>query len=140
MQTPTTRYLCPLDCGWHHDETPPDFSDPTALHPFIPQDWAAGMDGMAAGFAAGQLAVVEAAVREHLETHPLVEWVAEVARLQRELNAAVAVRPACSGEEGFCDAHGFHRHPVEESLRTYATVADIPLTSGNAPDIEGAGQ
>lgn len=88
--TPTTRYLCPLNCGWHHDETDPDFSDPSAVHPFVGQDWASGIDGLVAGLAAGRATVVEAAVKAHLETHPLIEWVQEVARLQRELNIAVA--------------------------------------------------
>lgn len=41
----TTRTLCPLDCGWHHDQ--PEL---------------------------GQLAAGEAELRAHLETHTLEHW------------------------------------------------------------------
>jgi hypothetical protein len=81
---PTTRYLCPLNCGWHHDETDPDFSNPSAVHPFVEQDWASGIDGLVAGLAAGRAAVVEAAVKAHLETHPLIEWAQALAEARQE--------------------------------------------------------
>lgn len=104
--TPTTRYLCPLNCGWHHDETDPDFSNPDATHPFVEQDWASGIDGLVAGLVAGRAAVVEAAVKAHLETHPLIEWAQKVASLQRDLAGAEADVQRAMDEWGKCGKRG----------------------------------
>jgi hypothetical protein len=58
----TTRYFCPLDCGWHHDQ------------------------------ADGDVLVAEAALREHCESHPLEQWVrALVATRRRAIRAERAV-------------------------------------------------
>jgi hypothetical protein len=86
----TTRYLCPLDCGWHYDETPPDFSSPATLPPFVPQPQMEGIDAMVLGFAVGAVAVVEAVTRAHCGTHLLVEWVQAVSGLQRERDRLAA--------------------------------------------------
>jgi hypothetical protein len=109
--TPTTRYLCPLNCGWHHDETDPDFSNPDARHPFVAQDWASGIDGLVAGLVAGQAAVAEAAVKAHLETHPLIEWARKVTSLQRNLAGAEADVQLAMDEWGKSD-----RHHAEKSV------------------------
>lgn len=84
-----TRYLCPLACGWHHDQPDPDLSDPGAVHPFIAQDWATGIDALVAGFAAGEAAVVEEALKAHLGTHTLVEWVTALVEAQRKMQPVV---------------------------------------------------
>lgn len=94
----TTRYLCPLECGWHHDVPPVSAErlaelgaaiDPAALDP-----------GDAIGSFARQAYVVEAqqtetALREHLATHTTEQFVqvihdlrAEVARLNRAAEPA----------------------------------------------------
>ncbi|MFE5332931.1 hypothetical protein ACFRCG_41765 [Embleya sp. NPDC056575] len=58
----TTRYSCPLDCGWHHDA--PAVAD------------------------LGVLADVERCAAEHLATHTTAQWAAEVGRLKRKLALA----------------------------------------------------
>lgn len=85
----TTRYLCPLDCGWHYDRPDPDLSDPDAFHPFIAQPGTTGLDALAAGLAAGDAAVVDQALKEHLGTHDLVEWVTALVEAQRKLQPVV---------------------------------------------------
>lgn len=153
---PTTRFLCPLDCGWHHD--PRTLPDLTGLSGnTIEEIIRAGIER--------QNQADEEAIREHLESHPLIEWVTEVARLQRELNTAVATGGVATGSRTWVEAGpdcGFpsvlpRQHSADLQrrvaerfgfpLRTPATggklapaAADIPLTSRNAADIEGAGQ
>lgn len=70
----TSRILCPLDCGWHHDQTDP-----------------------------GQLAAVEAELRAHLETHTLEHWTLALSnargraiRAERALVAIDGLLPAIS--------------------------------------------
>jgi hypothetical protein len=72
-----TRYTCPIDsCGWVHDDPGPfqrelvEAGDP---HDVVRQHFLA----------------MEDLVREHLETHSLLEWAQEVDRLKAELRAAV---------------------------------------------------
>lgn len=70
-----TRYGCPIgSCDWTHDDGGP--SIPAA---YIPE----GLPdpGVVATAHAMNL---EGIVREHLETHPLIEWAREVARLRDE--------------------------------------------------------
>lgn len=78
----TTRYLCPLDCGWHHDQDDADRN--FDFGPFAGDRWAPGTDPIAAVGAAARLLASETAVRAHMESHSLVEWVTAVSRLQRE--------------------------------------------------------
>lgn len=60
-----TRYHCPLGaCDWAHDDPGPAVeidSDPEAL-------------------ALSHAVAIDGIIREHLETHPLEEWAAEVVR------------------------------------------------------------
>lgn len=125
----TTRYLCPLDCGWHHDQPDPDLSDPDVVYPYIAQDWATGIDGIAAGFVAGRAAVIEEALKAHLETHSLVEWVTEVARLQRELNRTLATGGILSDGivwgEGGPDCGMFPARPRQRSEAVQRQVRDL---------------
>lgn len=79
--TPTNRYLCPLDCGWH--------LDPRALPDLAGLSGNSIEDIISSGIER-QAQAEETVIREHLETHSLVEWVTEVARLQRELNRTLA--------------------------------------------------
>lgn len=64
----TTRILCPLDCGWHHDVEDPTLNPATATMP-LPTPDLAYMLGL------GRLHAVEGILRAHLETHQLIEWV-----------------------------------------------------------------
>ena len=63
--TPTTQYLCPLACGWIHDQGAPDFSG-------VP---GSTMEEIVFAAIARQHAADEIVIREHLETHALLEWV-----------------------------------------------------------------
>lgn len=70
----TTRTLCPLDCGWHHDQDDP-----------------------------GQPQLVEAELRTHLETHTLEQWTLALTnargraiRAERALVAVDGLLPAIS--------------------------------------------
>jgi hypothetical protein len=89
----TTRYLCPLECGWHHDRPPfPDAWIPTDVTtPIAPE----AIQRMAGEALRQDAECVEGALREHLATHTTEQFVrtihdlrAEVARLER------AARPA----------------------------------------------
>ena len=94
----TTRYLCPLECGWHHDVPPPSLDRIAELG--ATADPAARDLGEAIGSVATQACIVEAqqtetALREHLATHTTEQFVrtiqglrAEVARLNRAAEPA----------------------------------------------------
>lgn len=97
--TPRTRRFCPL-CDWHLDTPDPDPS------PAVTPDWLA-----TARVEHGDLAddpvflallahvePIEAEIRSHLETHALIEWVAEVMRLRRELEPLAALAPGVRDE------------------------------------------
>lgn len=77
-----TRTLCPLDCGWHHDQ--PDF-DPAVPQPFATAPPPEGADPIVWGFLLGGTLVVENALKAHLESHELIEWVTALAGARREL-------------------------------------------------------
>ncbi len=81
----TTRYLCPLECGWHHDRPPLPL--PThATTPIAPE----AIQHMARVVLRQDAERVEAALREHLATHTAEQFVrvihdlrAQVERLKR---------------------------------------------------------
>lgn len=68
-----TRYECPIgSCEWTRDDPGPDPSEGTGE-----------TIGQAAENAVrAYLLRAESAIREHLETHPLLEWAQEVMRLR----------------------------------------------------------
>lgn len=89
----TTRYLCPLECGWHHDRPPfPDTWVPEhATTPIAPE----AIQRMAGEMLRQGAERTEAAMREHLATHTTEQFVrtiqglrAEVARLKRAAEPA----------------------------------------------------
>lgn len=80
--TPVARYFCPLDCGWHHDQAAPDFTDPDRLYPIA--DIPEGVDQIAFQAAAGALRTVDAIVKRHLETHGLLDWSQAITRIKAE--------------------------------------------------------
>lgn len=74
----TTRYLCPLECGWYHDRPPhPTTWVPTAVE---------SIQEMAAEITRQDAARVEKAVREHLATHTMEQF----ARVIHDLRAEIA--------------------------------------------------
>lgn len=90
----TTRYLCPLECGWHHDVPPPTVDrvvelggavDLAVLSP------SAAVNAMATQAYLRETELTETALREHLATHTTEQFVrvihdlrVEVARLNSE--------------------------------------------------------
>lgn len=94
----TTRYLCPLECGWHHDVPPPTAERVVQLTPTVglagltPSE---AINAMATGAYLREAELTETALREHLDTHTTVEFAqvihdlrAEVARLKRAAEPA----------------------------------------------------
>ena len=85
----TTRYLCPLECGWHHDEPPPSMSDAAGITP----DPAAGDLSEAIASIAGQAVrgradETEEALSVHLGTHTTEQFVRTIQQLRAELEQA----------------------------------------------------
>lgn len=84
----TTRYLCPLECGWHHDEPPFEPSDAVGI---VPDPAATDLQGAISSIAEQvgyrRAETVESAVREHVATHGITTV--------EELRAAIAaIQPA----------------------------------------------
>lgn len=68
---PVTRYTCPISvCPWVHDDPGPSTAGAFTSDP--------------AAIAAAHMLGMEGTVREHLETHPLIDWAREIARLRED--------------------------------------------------------
>lgn len=94
----TTRYLCPLECGWHHDVPPPSvdraielgaMADPAA------RDFQEAVSSVVRNASFAEVDRTETALREHLATHTTEQFVrtiqtlrAEVERLRRAAEPA----------------------------------------------------
>lgn len=94
----TTRYLCPLECGWHHDVPPPSINriaelgataDPAACEPYE------AVNSIARDAYRREAEQTEQALREHLGTHTPEQFVrvihdlrADIARLKRAAEPA----------------------------------------------------
>lgn len=90
----TTRYLCPLECGWHYDRPPfPDAWTPTdATVPVSPE----AIQRIAGELLRQDVEQTEAALREHLATHSMEQFVQTIHDLRAEvaqLRGAGLVRP-----------------------------------------------
>ncbi len=91
MSTPvagTTRYLGPLECGWHHDVPPP--SPERVVELGVTADPAARDVQEAITSVAHQAYVEEAertetALREHLDTHTTEQFVRTIQNLRAEV-------------------------------------------------------
>lgn len=103
----TSRFLCPLDCGWHHDQ--PDFN-PDVPQPFASQSAPQGVDPDTWGYTLGRALVVEDALKEHLQTHGLLTWVEVVTAAKQRAEAADAqvarIRAFLEDMAGWCSPHG----------------------------------
>lgn len=89
---PFTRYFCPLECGWHYDQTPPTpgegLPQPLAQRPDESfQDLVARMAGET---ARAHLKQVEDALNEHLNTHSVLQAVTKAAEFRDERDRAHA--------------------------------------------------
>ena len=94
----TTRYLCPLECGWHHDVPTPSvylaielcaLADPAA------RDFQEAVSSVVRNASFAEVDRTETALREHLATHTTEQFVrtiqtlrAEVERLRRAAEPA----------------------------------------------------
>jgi hypothetical protein len=96
----TTRYLCPLECGWHHDVPPPSvdraielgaMADPAA------RDFQEAVSSAARSASLTESDRTETALREHLATHTTEQFVRVIHDLRVEA-AALRERPASSEE------------------------------------------
>lgn len=96
----TTRYLCPLECGWHHDVPPPTLeriaelgatADPAA------RDVHEAISSVATQATVAEAQRTEAALREHLATHTPEQFVRTIQVLRAEV-AALRERPVSSEE------------------------------------------
>lgn len=85
----TTRYLCPLECGWHHDVPPPSVdriaelgvtADPAAREPYE------AVSSIARDAYRREAERTETALREHLATHTPEQF----ARVIHDLRIEVA--------------------------------------------------
>jgi hypothetical protein len=66
----TTRYYCPLNCGWHHDVPPPGPDDVAGISPSADAaTWQEAVASIVGQAALRQAESTEAAVREHAGTH-----------------------------------------------------------------------
>jgi hypothetical protein len=92
----TTRYLCPLECGWHYDRAP--IPGTVWINPNATFESAAEAIQHMAGEAVRQdFEHVEQALREHLGTHTTEQFVRTIQGLRAEV-AALRERPV-GGEE-----------------------------------------
>jgi hypothetical protein len=84
----TTRYLCPLECGWHYDVPPPTAERVVELAPAaIPAGLSPSetINAMATGAYLREAELTETALREHLDTHTTVEFVRVIHDLRMEV-------------------------------------------------------
>jgi hypothetical protein len=85
----TTRYLCPLECGWHHDVPPPSperivelgaTADPAA------RDFQEAISSVATRACLAEAELTETALREHLNTHTPLEFARTIQTLRAEVH------------------------------------------------------
>jgi hypothetical protein len=96
----TTRYLCPVRCGWWHDVPPPSAADTAGITvPPDVTDLGGAISHLAAGAALQRAANTEAALVAHLGTHTMLEFVTELERLHAEIRR-LAPAPSDPGGGG----------------------------------------
>lgn len=86
----TTRYLCPLECGWHHDVPPPSVdraielgatADPAA------RDFQEAVSSIVRSASFAEADRTGTALREHLATHTTEQFVRTIQELRGEVAA-----------------------------------------------------
>jgi hypothetical protein len=95
----TTRYLCPLECGWHHDVPPPGIERVAELGVTAApaaRDIHEAIHSVVANACMAEAERTETALREHLATHTTEQFVRTIQTLRAEvarLRGAGLVRP-----------------------------------------------
>lgn len=85
----TTRYLCPLECGWHHDVPPPSLDRIAELGVATdpaPRGIHEAITSVAHRAAFTEAELTETALREHLGTHTTEQF----ARVIHDLRVEIA--------------------------------------------------
>lgn len=99
----TTRYLCPLECGWHHDVPPASpervvelgvTADPAA------SDVHEAITSLAHRALYAEAEQTETALREHLATHTTEQFVRTIQGLRAEVAQLRSAGPVRPDEEG----------------------------------------
>lgn len=82
----TIRYLCPLECCWHHDEAP---ASPVDLDGVAPDPQARAFqdifNSIVTNASMRRAGRTETALREHLDTHTTLEFATVIHGLQVEV-------------------------------------------------------
>lgn len=79
------RHLCPLECGWHHDELDITGGDlPLGAPPEF------NMDGYVRQVMTRRVMRVEKILREHCESHTVEEWATSLLATRQERDALAA--------------------------------------------------
>lgn len=96
----TTRYLCPLECGWHHDVPPPSPERVVELGAADPmaRDIHEAIGSLARSAYLAEAERTETALREHLATHTTEQFVRVIRDLRVEVDQLRRERPV-GGEE-----------------------------------------
>lgn len=82
---PTTRYLCPLGCGWHHDSPPPNPDDNPNEYIQAPGETIHDtITRMAGDTARLHIEAVDSILLSHLETHTIPQFVTKLAEQRAE--------------------------------------------------------
>lgn len=95
----TSRYLCPVRCGWHHDVPAPTAAD--ADWTSVPPDVTVFADALSHVVAEASLRIAastEAALVAHLDTHTNVEFVTVIERLHAEVQRLTTPAPSAPEE------------------------------------------
>lgn len=84
----TTRYLCPLECGWHHDVPPPGIERVAELGVTAApaaRDIHEAIHSVVANACMAEAQQTETALRGHLDTHTTVEFAQTIHDLRAEV-------------------------------------------------------
>lgn len=112
---PSVRYECPIgECPWTMDHPGPDAAEGRGRT----------IEEIAFSAMRAHLLRAEAALREHLESHSLIEWVREVVRLSQQAAGTVTV----PREDLEC-VYGYARHydvDCDESMTRMRAVLGLP--------------
>lgn len=98
----TTRYLCPLECGWHHDAPPPSPERITELGATadpMARDIHEALSSVARNAYLAEAERTETALREHLATHTTEQFVRVIRDLRVEVEQMRGERPVGSEEK-----------------------------------------
>lgn len=95
----TTRYLCHLECGWHHDVPPPSLADMGGIVPDADaREWSEYVTSMIRQGSLRRMQQTDQALRDHLATHTTEQFVRVIHDLRVEIEQLRRERPV-SGEE-----------------------------------------